>query len=335
MNYFLSFVRLAPIRKFIELLVVPALDVLLVPFTAAAALLLRSIRRVGVYRMPLSHALFNWIGVFPIRDHYYEPLFNPRHLRFPLHQDRSLPGIDLNIQGQLSLLDRFSYAEELRRFPRRASGKAEYFYANRNFGPGDAEYLYSLIRLHKPARIVEIGSGMSTLMALNAIDANRKEVASYACRHVCVEPYEMPWLSDLKGVEVVRSVVQSVDKDLFRPLGENDILFIDSSHVIRPQGDVICEYLEILPILRSGVLIHVHDIFTPRDYPEEWVLDQVRFWNEQYLVEAFLSFNSAFRVVGAVNFLAHHHRDQIETKCPVLRENIGIARPASLWLQRI
>jgi len=75
-------------------------------------------------------------------------------------------------------------------------------------------------------------------------------------------------------------------------------LFIDSSHIIRPQGDVLFEYLEILPILNAGVFVHIHDIFTPKDYLSEWILDGKVFWNEQYLLEAFLSFNTCFKIMG-------------------------------------
>ena len=99
----------------------------------------------------------------------------------------------------------------------------------------------------------------------------------------------MGWLNDVSGIEVLRQRVEQMDKQLFLELEENDILFIDSSHMIRPQGDVLCEYLEILPTLRPGVLVHIHDIFTPRDYPDEWLIDEVKLWNEQYLLEAFLS----------------------------------------------
>ena len=83
-----------------------------------------------------------------------------------------------------------------------------------------------------------------------------------------------------------RQVVEAVEKSVFQQLEADDLLFIDSSHVIRPQGDVLCEFLEILPTLKKGVIVHLHDVFTPRDYPKAWVVDRVRMWNEQYLMEA-------------------------------------------------
>jgi len=323
------------IKKLIVEIVVPVADYLLAPLTFFSAVLLKLVRRVGVYRMRASKAVLQAVGVFPIRDHYYEPMFNPRYLRRSLREDRRLPGIDLNVSGQLDLLERLRFGEELARFPQGKRKELEYYYDNPNFGPGDAEFLYALIRLCKPSRILEIGSGMSTLMARNAVAANRSDDPSYDCRHVCVEPFEMPWLNLLGGVEIVRVPVEDVDRREFAALGRNDILFIDSSHVIRPQGDVIVEYLEILPTLGPGVLVHIHDIFTPKDYPDEWVVEQIRFWNEQYLVEAFLSFNSGFRVLAALNFLKHHFPEKLAQKFPVLAERIDRHEPGSLWLERL
>jgi len=326
--------RTKAFRWLIVRMIVPVLDILLAPLVVACALLMKSIRRVGVYRMTLSRSIFFRVGVFPIRDHYYEPLFNPARLRRPLDQDRALPGIDFNVEEQLEWLRKFTFAGELVRFPVTAVGAHQYQYDNPNFSRGDAEYFYSLIRLVKPRRIVEVGSGFSTLVAREAITANLMENEAYRCRHVCIEPYEMAWLEELGGVEIVRGVVEEMDRSLFASLEADDMLFIDSSHMIRPQGDVVCEHLEILPTLKRGVFVHVHDIFTPRDYPALWVKDQVRFWNEQYLVQAFLSGNRDFKIVGALNFLKHHHADEIKASFPVLAAEFDACEPASLWIVR-
>ena len=324
--------RSQAVKPLVERFVIPAGDVLLAPLVFLAACLLKLVRRVGVYRMKVSRAILRRVGVFPIRDHYYEPLFNPRDLRHPLGAARSLPGIDLDVAGQLALLERFDYAAELERFPRSPQGGTGFYYNNANFPPGDSEYLYSIIRLYKPARIIEIGSGFSTLMMLQAVAANRAENPGYGCRVCCIEPYEMRWLERLPGVEVVRQRVEDIDAALVNELGANDILFIDSSHVIRPQGDVVRIYLELLPLLAPGVLVHVHDVFTPRDYPAAWIVDEVRLWNEQYLLEAFLSCNQRFGVLGALNFLAREHPARLAEKFPVFRENDGRCDPGSIWL---
>jgi hypothetical protein len=179
-----------------------------------------------------------------------------------------------------------------------------------------------------------VGSGYSTRLARAAIDANVAEAPGYACRHVCIEPYEMPFLDRLPGIEVVRQRVEDVDPALFQTLGENDILFIDSSHVIRPQGDVLLLVLEVLPALRSGVFVHVHDVFTPQDYPSSWVIDEVRLWNEQYLVEAFLSCNDRFEIVGALGYLARHHTGALAAKLPVFGADPARYQPGSFWIRR-
>lgn len=321
-------------RRIADLLL-PALDLVLTPFTLLAAAWLKGIRRGGVQRLPANRAVLRAVGVFPVRDHYYEPMFHPRHLHRPLDAPRALPGIRMDDDAQLELLARFRFKDELRAIPMQPSGPASFGYDNPNFRAGDAEYLYCMIRHFRPARVVEIGSGMSTLMARLAMEANHRDDPAYACAHVCVEPYEMAWLDGIRGLRVVRDRVESMPYTLFEELRANDILFIDSSHVIRPQGDVLAEYLDILPRLAPGVFVHVHDIFTPRDYPAVWVIEQVRLWNEQYLLEAFLSHNDAFRVVGALNHLRHAHTEALGKALPVFGADPGRYEPGSFWMQRV
>jgi predicted O-methyltransferase YrrM len=309
-------------------------ETLLLPIVIAASLTMRLVRALGIEQLPRTLKVFRKLGVFPIRDHYYEPLFNTNHLRKRLCDDRELPGLDWNISEQLELLKQFRFNEELTAFPLTRQRDLEYFYNNSYFESGDSEFLYNMSRLFKPQRIFEIGSGHSTLMAVNAIQANCRADADYICEHVCVEPYEARWLENL-NVRVIREPVERLDKRLFGDLEKNDILFIDSSHMIRPQGDVLFEYLEILPILKPGVLIHIHDIFTPKDYPKEWLHQNVCFWNEQYLLEAFLSFNTAFKIIGALNFLKHRYPEELTSCCPVLRQQIDFREPGSFWIRRL
>ena len=324
------------LKRVVADLAVPITDLMLAPLVLVAALLMKIVRRFGIWRMPVSKAIFNRVGVYPIRDHYYEPMFNyPAHLIRSLREERQLPGIDMNETAQLELLARFDYADELKRLPLTQSDVKSFYYGNPNFVQGDAECLYSLIRLYKPKRIIEIGSGFSTMLACEALAQNQRGDAAYRCRHICIEPYEMGWLNDVSGIEVLRQRVEQMDKQLFLELEENDILFIDSSHMIRPQGDVLCEYIEILPTLRPGVLVHIHDIFTPRDYPDEWLIDEVKLWNEQYLLEAFLSCNSRFEVIAALNFLRHRHPVELAAAFPVLGERMAHSEPGSFWIRKV
>lgn len=311
--------------------ILPIVDVLMLPFTYVAAFYLWLIRRAGVQRLRLCKMALLQVGVFPVRRHYYEPRFDFKNLDVPLDKPRNLPGIDWNVDGQLSLLKEFSAECELANLPRTKVDEVTYYLENPNFKSGDAEFLYQLIRAKKPKRIVEVGSGHSTLIAIRATTKNQAEDSGYSCEHTCIEPYEMPWLEKTK-VKVLRERVERVDKALFASLQPNDILFIDSSHMIRTQGDVLCEFLEILPIVPVGVIVHIHDIFSPLDYPKEWLEGEVRFWNEQYLLEAFLSMNPHWQIVGAVNFLKHNHFAELKRTCPHLTPD---REPGSFYIQRI
>jgi Methyltransferase domain len=310
--------------------VVPIADLCLAPLVLPAALLLKGIRRAGVERLPFSRRVLSAVGVFPVADHYYEPLIDFSQLLHPLERPRSLPGLDLNVEAQLALLGQFRWSEELRPFVAPKRDDLTYSFDNGFFYSGDAEFWYNLIRLRKPKRIVEIGSGNSTLLAIEAVRRNAADMPGSTCRHLCIEPYEMPWL-ERSGVTVLRQRVESVDPSVFRELEAGDLLFIDSSHVIRPQGDVLCEFLEILPQLRPGVAVHVHDIFTPRDYPRSWIVDKVRMWNEQYLLEAFLSGNGDWKILGAVNYLYQDHRPALQAVCPWLSADRA---PGSFYMER-
>ena len=317
--------------KYFVKFVLPLADIALMPAVYLAAHLLKAVRKVGIWNMPSCKRTLMRVGVYPIRNHYYEPLFDSRLLRHPLDQERDLPGLDWNINGQLNLLKSFRFYGELNGVPERRLDDLTFHMNNGSFGSGDAEYLYNLIRLKAPARIIEIGSGHSTLMAIKAIKKNQEETPGYKCDHICIEPYEMPWL-EKAGVTVIRKKVEEVNKAIFAGLGKDDILFIDSSHIIRPQGDVLFEYLELLPVLKIGVIVHIHDIFSPRDYPKEWVIDKVLFWNEQYLLEAFLTCNRDWKIIGSLNYLHHNHFQHLKQACPFLTGN---REPGSFYIQKI
>jgi len=312
----------------------PLIDIMVSPFIFLSAVLLCNVRKCIIQfsgqRMPLSRKIFLKVGMFPIIDHYYEPLFNTKYLKKSLREDRALPGIDFNLEEQLDILSRFHFNDELIKFPLEKRKDTEFYYNNESFKSGDAEYLYNAVRLFQSKKIVEIGSGISTLMIINAIKQNKLDNSRYECEHICIEPYGADWL-DKTNVRIIRRKCEDVDKQIFTELEQNDILFIDSSHIIRPQGDVLFEYLEVLPILKSGVLVHIHDIFTPKDYLDEWV--GVMFWNEQYLLEAFLTFNNEFKIIGALNYLMHNHFNELSKKCPILR-NERDREPGSFWIMK-
>lgn len=307
----------------------PIFDVLAVAFVIPAGLLLKLIRRYGLQRLYLCGKALQMIGILPVRDHYYEPYPKRKDFRYPLSDNRPLPGISWNIEEQLALLDLMDYEAELEGLMDKPGKAYDFRLGNRSFESGDAEYLYQLLRLKRPRRLIEIGSGQSTLIARSALERNGSETGTN-CIHICIEPYEAPWL-EMLGVRVVRQRVEEVDIGLFEQLEENDVLFIDSSHVLKPQGDVVCEYLNILPRLQRGVIVHVHDIFSPRDYPAEWVIERMWLWNEQYMLEAFLTNNQSWKIVGALNFLAHNHFERLKRVCPYLSR---AREPGSFYIQK-
>jgi len=316
--------------KKIIIQLLPILDFLLVPFVYFAAWLMKSVRIAGVHRLPCCKNALMSVGVFPIRDHYYEPQFDNRTPSPAFFEDRNLAGIAWNVSGQLELLEKFSFSSELKDIPYEKPNTLGFYLDNGAFKSGDAEYWYQIIRTIKPNRIFEIGSGNSTLMAIDAINKNREIDSLYQCEHVCIEPYEMPWL-EKTGVSVVRKKVEDVELSFFSQLQENDILFIDSSHIIRPQGDVLFEYLEIFPSLNTGVIVHIHDIFSPKNYLTHWLQGDIKFWNEQYLLEAFLTHNNSWEIIGALNYLHHNHYDKLKLVAPFLSPE---REPGSFYIQK-
>jgi hypothetical protein len=303
-------------------------DAALSPLVALAAWPMRAARRGHLTNKPMTGAVLRRFGVFPLVDSYYEPLFDTSGLSRS-NEPRELPGVEFAFDQQVALLKRFEGSEVLEAIPAEDNGGTNFYMNNSNFEAGDAELWFHVIQHFKPSRIVEIGSGHSTRMARIAIDRLVADDAQYRCEHVCIEPYEMPWLEQL-DVKVIRERVEEVDRAVFDQLGKNDILFIDSSHIIRPQGDVLKEYLEILPRLAPGVIVHVHDIFSPRDYPLVWV-EQPRFWNEQYLLEAFLTHSGEWEVLLAANQLKHDAYDELKRVCPHLHK---AREPGSFYMRR-
>ena len=319
----------------IKLILFKLLDIICLPLTILTGLWLKLLTTVGLHKTSVGKNTLLFFGILPIRDHYYQPLINPKkHLRTSLRAERFLPGIAMNTAMQLEILKSFDFNSELAIFPVNSQGDQNVFYYNNgSFEAGDAEYLYNIIRLFKPSQVIEIGSGNSTLIAVKALEKNKELDIHYKSKHICIEPFEQPWLKSLP-VQVERRKVEEMDLSLFQSLTANDVLFIDSSHIIRPQGDVLFEYLEILPTLNTGVLVHIHDIFTPRDYPDSWILEEHRLWNEQYLLEAFLTLNQSFEILGAVNFLSHQYSKELSSKCPIFASQQN-KEPGSFWMRKI
>ena len=248
--------------------------------------------------------------------HYYEPVPDFRSITTEqLERRREFRCIEFDWDAQLRLLRELcAYRDEFETAD----------FQNDYFNGFDAAVYYSLIRYLKPRRVIEIGSGYSTRIAQNALTRNADGGTL-----TCIEPYPEERLNGLRlTVEVIQKRVEEIDVDFFSQLEANDILFIDSSHTVKFGSDVCYEFLEVLPALSPGVWIHVHDIFFPHDYPAEWLLKRRLALNEQYLLEAFLSFNREFQVALANHWLTLDHEAAVKELWP------SESMSSSFWFYR-
>jgi hypothetical protein len=259
------------------------------------------------------------LGVSVVPSHFYFPV--PKLKSFQSKDwtaCRPLPGVDFRLNEQIDRLQTqiLPFAEEWT-FSDLANGDAHKFHFNNGFFERvDAEVAYSFVRSRKPRRIIEIGSGNTTLVMATAIRKNQAE--GHPCELISIEPYPAPFLKDgLNGLStLIEKPVQQVPLDVFKTLGKGDILFIDSSHVVAMDSDVLYEILQIVPEVAPGVLIHFHDIFTPLDYPEKFVMTNLCFWGEQYMLESFLAFNSSFKVAWASSAMQQFHPEILRDSFP-------------------
>lgn len=271
--------------------------------------------------------------LFPI-GHFYSPIADPADIR--AREGRiwaardTMPGIDLRVDAQLALLKALAPHTPAIDYPvEQPADPTRYFYGNDQYPVLDAEFLYAALLHFRPRRMIEVGSGFSSLVTA---DVNRR-LLGRSLAFSCIEPYPRQFLIDgVDGIsQLVRQKVEDVALTFFDQLVENDILFIDSSHVSKVGSDVNYLFFEVLPRLKPGVLVHVHDIFLPDEYPKVWVIDQGRNWNEQYLLRAFLQFNAAFEVVWAAHFMGTRHTAAVQATFPRYPRLGG---GGSIWLRR-
>lgn len=286
------------------------------------------------WSLRLSRRIQDAIGVTLVRNHYYEPVFTERDIPAPSDRVRLLPGIDLNLDGQRATLDRLRFADELESLDGGFVGGETYRYGNQRgmFAHGDADALYCFIRAFRPRTLIEIGCGQSSIVAQLALRKNMSEDLAAEPRHVCFEPFHNGWLKGI-GAEFRRERIEEIDLEIFQNLQANDVVFIDSTHVLRAQGDVEYEFLRILPIIPVGVLVQIHDIFTPRDYTHHFLHEDRRYWTEQYVLEAFLSLNPHFEIMLALNDMHKRRETKLYEAFPVLAM-MPEHNPGSFWIRR-
>lgn len=261
--------------------------------------------------------------------HFYQPIPDTQALHETLWtQPSDLLGIDINETKQLDLLRSFSkFREEYKRFPTKPTAEENQFYLENHLFDGvDALVAYCMVRHFQPRLIIEVGSGFSSLVLGDAAVRNKDSAL------ICVEPFPRGFLRDgFPGLQsLIEKKVQDIDLNFFSQLHAGDMLFIDSSHTVKIGGDVNYLFLEVLPRLKPGVIVHVHDIFLPFEYRRDWVLDEFRFWTEQYLLQAFLMFNSDFEVLMANSYLNRYHQEGLKAAFPDLPDWGG----GSFWMRR-
>ena len=201
---------------------------------------------------------------------------------------------------------------------------------------GDGSILWGMIRIFKPNLIVEVGSGNSTRVALNAMDLNNQEKAKLG-GVFAIEPYPKKELRELQKrwqtqLQLNEKMLEDIDESVFNKLQENDILFIDSTHIVKCDNDVHRLYLKILPNLPAGVIVHIHDIRLPQDYPRSWVVNKKYFWNEQYLLHMFLCFNDSYKILFASNYMKLKYYEEFSQSVIGLDED---GWPGSFWIKKI
>lgn len=291
--------------------------------------------------------LEQWLRFPP--GHYHSPVPSPEEVReyFQKREDliwfkqfeqggflpplRPLPEIALDDEAHWAFLqDLARYYRDLP-FPEHAEeGATRYFYQNGWFPATDAIVLYGFLRKYQPRRIIEVGSGYSSAVILDTVErffTQRPEITF-------IEPYPDRLLRLLRPedrwVRLVRNKVQDISPDVFRVLAAGDLLFIDSSHVVKCGSDVQFLLFEVLPLLNPGVFVHFHDIFYPFEYPAEWILNG-RHWNEAYFLRAFLAYNSAWKVHFFVSYASIRFQAFIRERMPRSSANPG----GSLYLSRV
>jgi hypothetical protein len=267
--------------------------------------------------------------------HFYSPYPDLDELtkRAPTIFDinKEMVGVDFRVDEQLAMFDTMvELIEEDLPFPADKGEEYRYYFDNPAYSWSDGMVLHAMLRHIKPRRIVEVGSGYSSAMTLDTTE----RWLDGAVDLVFVEPYTDLLRSLLRPgdddrVTIHEQAVQDVDLDVFTSLEAGDVLFIDSTHVVKAGSDVNHLYFEVLPRLAEGVWIHIHDIFDPFEYAEIWVREG-RAWHEAYLLRALLTFNDTFEIRWFQDYMWHHHSQLLEARLPLMAKNSG----GNIWLQR-
>jgi len=267
--------------------------------------------------------------------HFYSPVISVNELKDRENEIwggsgvEGIAGLSIDVKSQKNLLNEFGeYYVEIPFKKEKVQG-LRYYFGNTLYTYTDGIVLYSMIRKFMPNRIIEIGSGFSSSVMLDTNELFFQNSIDLTF----IEPYPQRLLSlmttrDKQNYNIVDDKVQNVDLSTFEKLNENDILFVDSSHVIKTGSDVNHIIFNILPRLNSGVLIHFHDVFFPFEYPKDWVLKGYN-WNETYALKAFLMYNDCYEIILFSDFMHKFYKNAF-SELPLAYLNTG----GNLWLKK-
>ncbi len=268
-------------------------------------------------------------GVY-LPGHYYHPIPSEADVKSISNtpdKNVSLDGVELNKVQQIHLLEKLVVYYKDFPFKKSASKKFRYYLNNNYFTNSDVIFLTAIMRYFQPKKIIEIGSGFSSAAMLDINDLYFNQSIDFTF----IEPHPEERLhqlvkKDISNISILNKKVQTVDIQLFKTLSKNDILFVDSSHILKYGSDVAYILFKILPNLQSGTLIHFHDIFYPFEYPKDWLVHG-RYFNEAYALHSFLMYNIQFEIILFPSYLEQVHAEWLKKHMPLsmeLHEQLGM-----------
>jgi hypothetical protein len=278
-------------------------------------------------------AVANRIGLDVVPKTFYSPIPDLKALPAGVWERRSeLRGIHFDLDEQVAWIEEHLGAA-MREFtaPEQPTGRPdEYTLANDSYGRVGADVLYGVVRGLRPRRIVELGSGQSTLIMAAAAARNAQEGIATELR--TYDPFPSVARHGLPGLAALEPMrAQDVPFDVFAGLEDGDVLFVDTTHAVKVDSDVNRIVLDVLPALAPGVIVHVHDIFLPYEYPRVFAEKSGLHWAEQYLLQAYLSGNSGYEILAALYALCRDRADAMARLAPTWKPG---AIPSAIWLRR-
>jgi len=299
----------------------------------------RALRPLGRRAKAAGRAFIDPPHVPP--GHYHSPLQGRSERSDFASQQRvadivdSIPGVDMRAEPQLNLLRKMSVHAENFPWAKTSTDGVDlrYFYDNEWYHQGDASVYAAMLIEFRPRQVIEVGSGFSSALLLD-VDEHFLDGSTSI---TFIEPYPERLRSLVSDSDLANRLtetnLQDIPLERFRALGENDVLFIDSTHVSRPGSDVNYLFFEVLPSLRPGVLVHLHDIHWPFEYPPEWI-ESAWGWTETYLVRSFLQYNESFQIEFMNSYLRDVHPRNVGQYLPLMAE-AGPSPSGSLWIRRV